>query len=49
MSKGRVNIDYIPIAEMTADGFTKPLERIAFDKFKCQLGMVEIGGHEKSD
>jgi hypothetical protein len=40
VQKGRVKIDYIPTAEMIADGFTKPLERTAFDKFKDQLGMV---------
>jgi hypothetical protein len=25
---------------MVADGFTKPLERMAFNRFKAQLGMV---------
>ena len=40
VQKGMVKIDYIPTAEMIADGFTKPLERTAFDKFKDQLGMV---------
>jgi hypothetical protein len=39
VQQGRVKIKYIPTAEMVADGFTKPLERTAFDKFKDQLGM----------
>jgi hypothetical protein len=40
VQKGRVEINYIPTANMIADGFTKPLERTAFDKFKGQLGMI---------
>jgi hypothetical protein len=40
VQQGRVKIKYIPTAEMVADGFTKPLERTAFDKFKDQLGML---------
>jgi hypothetical protein len=39
VQQGRVKIKYIPIAEIVADGFTKLLERTAFDKFKDQLGM----------
>ena len=34
VQKGRVKIDYTPTADMVADGFTKPLERVAFDRFK---------------
>jgi Reverse transcriptase (RNA-dependent DNA polymerase)/gag-polypeptide of LTR copia-type len=40
VQRGKVKIEYIPTAEMVADGFTKPLERTAFDRFKDQLGMV---------
>ena len=40
VQKGRVKIDYTPTADMVADGFTKPLERVAFDRFKDQLGMT---------
>lgn len=36
----KVKVKYIPTVEMTADGFTKPLERVAFEKFKDQLGMI---------
>jgi hypothetical protein len=39
VQKGRVKIDYIPTADMITNGFIKPLERIAFKKFKDQLGM----------
>ena len=28
------------MVEMTTDGFTKPLERVAFEKFKDQLGII---------
>lgn len=42
--KGRLVIDYIPTSEMIADGLTKPLQRLAFGRFKNQLGLVE--GHD---
>jgi hypothetical protein len=42
VQRGRVKIKYIPTAEMVADGFTKPLERTAFEKFKDQLGMLSF-------
>ena len=38
----RLKITYIPTTDMIADGFTKPLERIAFAKFKSMLGVVNI-------
>lgn len=40
VQQGKVKVKYVPTSEMIADGFTKPLERTAFDKFKDQLGMV---------
>jgi len=40
VQNGKVKIDYIPTADMIADGFTKPLERTAFEKFKGRLGMT---------
>jgi len=40
--KKRLEITYIPTTAMVADGMTKPLARIAFEKFKKQLG-VEAG------
>ena len=36
----KVKVKYIPIVKMTADSFTKPLERVAFKKFKDQLGII---------
>jgi hypothetical protein len=35
----KISVTYIPTDEMIADGFTKPLQRIAFTKFKSFLGM----------
>ncbi|KAI0995187.1 hypothetical protein K3495_g12995 [Podosphaera aphanis] len=42
--KRRLVIDYIPTDEMAADGMTKPLQRIAFERFKGQLGLVDGSG-----
>jgi hypothetical protein len=41
--KKKLQIDYIPTTEMIADGLTKPLGRIAFERFKDQmsLGLLE--------
>jgi Reverse transcriptase (RNA-dependent DNA polymerase) len=36
----RIKINYVPTTDMVADGFTKPLERVAFDKFKTMLGVT---------
>ena len=37
----KIKISYVPTTEMVADGFTKPLERVAFEKFKDMLGLVD--------
>lgn len=39
--QGSLRVDYIPTGDMVADGMTKPLDRVAFEKFKGQLGLVE--------
>ncbi|KAI1006420.1 hypothetical protein K3495_g1801 [Podosphaera aphanis] len=39
--KGRLVVDYIPTAEMIADGLTKPLMRVNFQKFKRLLGLID--------
>ncbi|TVY60673.1 Copia protein [Lachnellula suecica] len=39
--KKRISVTYIPIVEIVADRFTKPLERILFTKFKSMLGLVD--------
>jgi hypothetical protein len=37
----KMRITYVPTAEMIADGFTKPLDRVAFKRFKDMLGLVD--------
>jgi hypothetical protein len=37
---GRLQVSYLPTADMVADGMTKPLQHIAFERFKNQLGIV---------
>jgi hypothetical protein len=34
VEKGFVEVEYVPTVEMVADGLTKPLERVAFERFK---------------
>lgn len=43
--KGKIQVTYIPTSEMIADGFTKPLQRVAFERFKGLLGF-EIRGSQ---
>jgi hypothetical protein len=33
-------LHYVPTADLVADGMTKPLQRVAFERFKNQLGVV---------
>jgi hypothetical protein len=40
VEQGKLKVDYIPTYDMVADGMTKPLQRVAFDKFRSQLGVV---------
>lgn len=37
----KMKITYVPTADMVADGFTKPLDRVAFKRFKDMLGLVD--------
>ena len=39
--KGQAVVTFVPTAEMAADGLTKPLQRIAFERFKKQLGLIQ--------
>ena len=39
--KGDLKVNYILIAEIVVDGMTKLLARVAFERFKGQLGLVE--------
>ena len=38
--KKKLEISYIPTCDMIADGMTKPLARVAFERFKEQLGLL---------
>lgn len=50
--KKKIDVSYIPTAEMIADGMTKPLDATAFKRFKDQLGLVDcpgqVGAEERS-
>jgi hypothetical protein len=37
---GCLQVSYVPTADMVADGMTKPLQRVAFERFKTQFGIV---------
>ena len=41
VEKEKLKIIYIPTEDMIADGLTKPLQRIAFTRFKQQMGIVD--------
>jgi hypothetical protein len=43
IEKELVDVEYVPTVEMVADGLTKPWERVAFERFKRQLGVVDSG------
>lgn len=38
--KGLVSTSYVNTTDMIADGMTKPCQRVAFERFKKQLGLV---------
>ena len=40
----RIAVSYIPTTDMVADGMTKPLDRIAFQRFKDLMGMTRRDG-----
>lgn len=42
--KGMLKIKYISTSEMPADGLTKPLARVAFERFKGYLGVISATG-----
>jgi hypothetical protein len=46
--QSKIKITYVPTLDMVADGFTKPLERTAFDKFKDMLGVVDTSRDKRS-
>jgi hypothetical protein len=48
-AKGKVKVSYIPTTDIVADGLTKPLQRVAFEKFKSQLGLDLKGSQSKGE
>ncbi|KAI0995983.1 hypothetical protein K3495_g12199 [Podosphaera aphanis] len=42
VEKGMLKFKYISTSEMPADGLTKPLARVAFERFKGYLGVIPI-------
>ena len=38
--RGKLDVSYIPIADIAANRMTKPLLRVAFGRFKEQMGLV---------
>lgn len=38
--QGKLVVDYVRTTDMAADGLTKVLPRVAYEKFKKQLGLV---------
>ena len=39
-ARKKINVSYVPTTSMVADGMTKPLDRIAFQRFKDLMGMT---------
>ena len=40
---GRFTVEYLPTAEIPADGLTKALLGQKFEHFQCMLGLVDYG------
>ena len=36
----KITVSYVPTTDMIADGMTKPLDRIAFQRFKELMGLT---------
>jgi virulence-associated protein VapD len=42
VNDGAITLSYLPTGEMVADGMTKPLKKIQFERFRRLLGMVTM-------
>jgi len=42
LEKGDISLQYLPTDAITADILTKPLERVKFERFRSQLGVVDL-------
>ena len=45
--KEKVTVAYVKTVDMIADGLTKPLQRVAFERFKEMLGVMDEGTAKK--
>jgi hypothetical protein len=43
-ARKRIAVSYVPTTDMVADGMTKPLDRIAFQRFKDLMGITRRDG-----
>jgi hypothetical protein len=43
----KITVSYVPTTDMIADGMTKPLDRIAFQRFKELMGLTSSGSRGK--
>lgn len=41
ISNGEVKVEWLPTDQQVADGLTKPLDRIKFERFREQIGVVD--------
>ena len=42
VSTGRITVEYTLSQDMLADGLTKALQNNTFERFICQLGLIDI-------
>jgi hypothetical protein len=40
VANSTIRLQYIPTGQMAADGLTKPLERVKFERYCCLLGLT---------
>ena len=42
LEKGDISLQYLPTDAMTADILTKPLDKVKHERFRSQLGVVDL-------